>query len=86
MTCPHGMPSPASCVDCMDEGPVATPTRWQKVGGPFAARYPGECAACGRLFLYSEVMQNERIQRWDLGDERTVYTHADCGTPPRPSP
>lgn len=24
--CPHGMPSPASCVQCMQDGPVVEPT------------------------------------------------------------
>lgn len=47
--CPHGMPSPASCVDCMNEGPVASlarsrveATRWME------ARYPGRCASDDR--------------------------------------
>ena len=81
MTCPHGYASLASCVDCMTDGPMAKPSSWTRVGGPFAARYPGECATCGHLFTNDEVTRNRRIQRWDFGDERTVYTHADCPSP-----
>lgn len=46
--CTHGMPSPASCVDCMQDGPVSAPApapeqllravRW------LDARYDGQCA------------------------------------------
>ncbi len=46
--CIHGFPSPASCIDCMEDGPVMAPRpdqtqklhahRWIK------ARYEGSCA------------------------------------------
>lgn len=48
LTCTHGFPSPASCVDCMEDGPVGparlapeqvlTAERWMD------ARYEGRCA------------------------------------------
>lgn len=48
IACTHGMPSPASCVECMADGPVAPPrpapeqtlhaSRWM------IARYDGRCA------------------------------------------
>lgn len=38
--CPHGMPSPASCLDCMDEtGLGAAPVRRECVDGSTPARY-----------------------------------------------
>lgn len=71
--CPHGMPSPRSCFDCMEEGPVAPVERWWQQGLPFIAAYPGTCVGCGDPF---EV--GDRIQRWDYGSQRTNYTHAAC--------
>lgn len=48
LTCPHGMPSPASCVDCMADGPVAppTPAPEQRLVATVLthARYRGYCA------------------------------------------
>lgn len=73
MNCPHGMPSPASCTDCMDEGPVTRPRRWAKVAGPFPAQYDARCP-CGNA-----IEVGERIQRWDHGrDGPTSYTHEGC--------
>ena len=78
MTCPHNMPSPASCWECMEDGAVVEPARWQRVGDPFRARYDAECG-CGQPI----VAGASRVQRWDLGDARTVYRHDDCGPPSR---
>ena len=85
VTCPHNMPSPASCIQCMEDGPVVEPTRWQKVGGPFNVRYEGWCATCEGKF-YLGIAGRDLIQRWDFGEERTEYTHVGRGAPPRPSP
>lgn len=49
--CTHGMPSPASCYECMEEGnfvcgrkvPAEAPER---EGPDIAARYDGHCRAC----------------------------------------
>lgn len=67
--CPHGMPSPASCTDCMADGPVAPPPRWKAIDGPFRARFPGVCTGCDSEFAVSDL-----VQRYDRG-ERTVYVH-----------
>lgn len=75
MTCPHGMPTPASCVECMEDGPVVEPAAWTSVGEPFYARYGGDCRACGKRFEATAL-----VQRWDRGDE-TAYTHAVHGPP-----
>jgi hypothetical protein len=69
------MPTPASCVDCMEEGPVAPPVRWKKIGGTFSAAYPGQCPAG------DPIEPGDLVQRWDLGSERTAYVHDDCGVP-----
>lgn len=46
--CPHGMPSKASCVECMYDGPVgaSTPRQTEKLTAVrwMAARYEGKCA------------------------------------------
>lgn len=73
LSCPHGYASPKSCIDCMEDGPVELPKAWQRVGDPFTAHYFGRDCPCGRL-----VEEGQTIQRWDLGDEATVYTHARC--------
>lgn len=73
-TCPHGMPNPKTCVDCMEEGniPVA---KWLTVGTPFDAKFPGVCAGCKDTWE-----PGDSIQRWDRED-RTKYTHAWGCTP-----
>jgi hypothetical protein len=74
VNCPHGFAKPAMCVDCMVDGPVTEPVRWRKEGAPFAARHAAVCADgdCG-----GQLHVGERVQRWDLGDQRTVYTHEE---------
>lgn len=47
MSCPHGMPTAASCIDCMDDdGLGAPPERATNRAAPFAARFPGRCMSC----------------------------------------
>lgn len=72
LSCPHGYPSPKSCLDCMEDGPVEMPKTWQPVGSPFPARYDGECV-CG-----SAIHPGDLVQRWDRGDEVTIYTERKC--------
>lgn len=46
--CTHGMPTPASCVECMEDGNLAPPPRpeAETMAGPArAAVYPGQCEA-----------------------------------------
>lgn len=71
--CPHGMPKPSTCTECMDEGPVTTPETWAMVGGRFTARYDGDCPSCPRPIV-SGITQ---VVRWDRG-ERTAYLHDGC--------
>lgn len=79
MNCPHGMPSAASCVDCMDEGPVLEPAKWHEEGRPFAGRFAGTCRGrdCGE-----RIKDGTAVQRWDRrrGSEllATVYLHRGC--------
>lgn len=72
LTCPHGYPSPKSCIECMEEGPVAPPRVWHKVANPFPARYLDECT-CGNTINVGDM-----LQRWDLGDEETKYLEVGC--------
>lgn len=45
MICPHGMPTPASCLDCMETtGLGATPEEQEVAAGPeIPASFPGYC-------------------------------------------
>lgn len=70
--CPHGYPKRSNCLTCMEDGPVADPPRWRPVGERFRAQYASWCR-CGE-----QIVQGDRVQRWDLGDEQTVYTHEGC--------
>lgn len=74
MDCPHGMPNPKTCMDCMEEGnlPVA---KWKRIDTPFTAMFAGICAACS-----NEFAKGDEIQRWDKEDQASKYTHAwGCG-------
>lgn len=73
LKCPHGFPNRGSCIECMYEGPVAEPERWEKVAGPFSAAYDSLCIhGCGK-----DIDQGQQIQRYDRGDD-TAYIHARC--------
>ena len=43
MSCPHGMPTPGSCVDCMEAGPIDTPAEPSR---SVPAKYDGHCRIC----------------------------------------
>lgn len=70
--CPHKMPNPKTCVDCMEEGNIE-PAKWKRVGTPFNANlnFTSTCPACKE-----DIVRGESIQRWDKEDSETKYTHA----------
>ena len=75
MTCPHGYESPASCWDCMVDGPVVPPTvnaPWKAAGGQFRAIYEGRCKGCDW-----DIEVGQFIQRWERGDVQ-IYCHTRC--------
>lgn len=43
--CEHGMPNPASCVECMNEGALPQP-KVTRQGWPFLAKFDGTCGGC----------------------------------------
>lgn len=72
--CPHGMPSPASCLECMEEGnlgPTARPAP-PKVGPVFVAQHDGHCGACN---LPLAAGQQARAVE---GPRSTYYVHDGC--------
>lgn len=73
MTCPHGMPNPKTCLDCMEEGNIEPP-KWKAIGPPFDAIYTGSCADpnCNDI----QFLRGDSIQRWDKEGMDTKYTHA----------
>lgn len=45
--CPHGMPTPASCITCMEDGNVAvTRVEPEAVEYDFTAKFVSECPEC----------------------------------------
>lgn len=74
LPCPHGMPNAATCLDCMEDGPVVAPEVWTKVGTPFTATFAGLCIGCDG----TSIEPGQQIQRWDRGADRTAYLHARC--------
>lgn len=73
-TCVHGMPSPTSCIDCMDEGALPPPPKpvLHATGPTFTARYGGRCLVCDRP-IRAEVDQITAVE--DGG-----YAHQQCAT------
>lgn len=67
--CPHGMPTPGSCIDCINDGPLPPPPRPKRDGWPFTAEYDGPCCApCPGIDV------GDRIVRMSDGTYRHVGT------------
>lgn len=73
MTCTHGMPSAASCVDCMDEGLLAPPPKLMatRMGPPITARFPGHCRGCNL-----PIHEGQSIV--PMGDVDGFWLHESC--------
>lgn len=71
MSCPHGMPKPANCVSCMDEGLLPPPPRpaAPTVEAVFPARFASQCAGCNL-----PVHVGARLARMSDG----AYLHEEC--------
>lgn len=71
LSCAHGFPSPASCVDCMEEGPVAPPTASTPatIEATFRAKYDGHCTGCNLPVGIGQVVHR-------LSEGR--YVHQGC--------
>lgn len=70
--CTHGMPTPASCVDCMYDGNLTPPSPTGSEATPwpaFEAIYDGDCPACGHI-----IHAGQQIRRTTLGR----YVHDGC--------
>jgi len=72
VTCTHGMPTPASCLDCMDEiGFGATPTAAERLEGPkMNARHEGLCGdpGCINLIAPGCTIHLTTLGRWVCSD------------------
>lgn len=69
--CGHGMPSPGSCVDCMNDGPLPPPAKPTRAGWPFSATFEGACIgepAC------SGIEPGDQIVRMSDGGYRHAGT------------
>ena len=69
--CVHGMPTPASCFTCMEDG-VVTPERVEPetIDYTFEAQFDGECPVCE-----SPTSAGERLAK----TTRDRYVHPRCG-------
>lgn len=68
MTCDHGMPTPASCAECMEVGNLP-PTRPIEAHGSRVAEYESRCTSCSWL-----ILAGERIGLDDSGQ----WVHEEC--------
>lgn len=74
--CQHGMPTPASCMDCMYEGnvpPAPRPER-EHVAITFEAKFEGHCGGCD-LPIYP----GQQVHRLEPTGR---YVHAFSGCEP----
>jgi hypothetical protein len=65
--CAHGMPSPASCVDCMYEGnlpPVPVEPPEEAIGTQFGAQYVGHCPVCDSDIHVGQLIVRTNRDRW----------------------
>lgn len=72
--CPHGMPSPASCWECMEDGNLPAlprPEPLTVVSRPFAARFDGHCPGCN-----TEIHAGQPIVR--LSDDTHRHDFLGC--------
>lgn len=80
MNCPHGMPSRASCIDCMLDGPVEVQAQQSRLldykeyidGFIPEAQYEGQCSGCNL-----PIHLGEPLYRMKKG-ERTWWIHTTC--------
>lgn len=69
MICAHGMPSPAACIECMDEGPVASLARQRPViERTIAARFDGRCAHCNTSVKEGDPLHMIAVWGWCCDD------------------
>lgn len=65
--CTHGMPSPATCFDCMEAGIMAPPPpkpTERRTGRAFQSRYDGSCPSCTLPIRQGEFIQRTTFDRY----------------------
>lgn len=73
--CPHGMPKPSTCVDCMEEGNLEVPKWIRNDTRRMDSIYSG--SPCRGKNCNRTIELGEPIVMWSKGDD-VVWTHADC--------
>ena len=69
--CPHGMPTPGSCLDCMDEGLLPPPPKPEPETADshsFSGRYDADCPICRLTMLGEPIVRTTRDR----------YVHERC--------
>lgn len=64
--CTHGMPTPGSCIDCMDEGNLTPPPRREPEHAVMAvtARWDSQCPACDLPIIPGQAIAVTNRDRW----------------------
>ena len=75
--CPHGFPSLASCMTCMeDEGVGPAPTVELTIDRTFTAKFDGECGSC-RFPIHGSENYGQGAHRVSLMSNG-AYWHTAC--------
>lgn len=69
--CTHGMPTPASCWECMEEGNLESKPKDERRPYFFAAKYEGYCTGCHETIKVGQTIG----QHPGFG-----YIHEECWT------
>lgn len=67
--CTHGMPSPASCVECMEVGNLPPTRPVETSHGSRVAEFESRCSSCAWLILAGERIGLDATGQW---------VHEDC--------
>lgn len=66
--CPHGMPTPMSCLECMDEGLLPPPIREDEKVDPespvIQANWSSDCSVCGYEIRERNFIKRTTKGRW----------------------
>lgn len=64
--CTHGMPTPASCIDCHHDGnlpPTIPPNQVEQVERTFTARFRSECPGCSMPIIPGQAAARTTADR-----------------------
>lgn len=65
-SCSHGMPTPAACVECMEDGNIPPRPRVREVADSpvIPARHAAGCDVCGERIEQGDDIVHTNLDRW----------------------